>query len=53
MQLLNDVDATNQLPLDIELRVSGPVGILLEPLSNLVVLKNVEVVELKSVVLVQ
>lgn len=46
LQLLHNVQAPDQVTLDIELRVGGPVGIGLEALTHLLVLQNVEGVKI-------
>lgn len=46
MQLLDDVYTSDQLSLVVELGVCWPVTVLFESLSQLIVLKDVEVLEL-------
>jgi len=44
LELFHDVHAANQLALDVQLRVRGPVGELLETLAHLGVRQDVEIV---------
>src|SRR5205823_13203682 len=46
VHLQRDVTAADQLSLDVQLRVGGPVGEALERLANLRLLKNIDVLEL-------
>ena len=41
----DDVTAAQQLPLDIQLGVGGPLGVLLQPLPYLFICQNVKAVE--------
>jgi hypothetical protein len=52
VELLDDVEAADELAVDVELRVGGPVAQLLEPLPHLVVAQDVEGAE-PDVLLVQ
>mmetsp|Transcript_21016 Transcript_21016/g.33195 ORF Transcript_21016/g.33195 Transcript_21016/m.33195 type:complete len:260 (+) Transcript_21016:316-1095(+) len=45
LQLLYDIQAAHEVPVHIELRVGGPVRVLLQPLAHLLVPQDVEVPE--------
>ena len=53
MEFLDNVDTSNQFTLDIELRISWPIGVLFEPFSDIVVFENIEMVVFESVVVLE
>lgn len=53
MKLLNNINTANQLALDIELWVSGPIRIFLQSLSQFIIIKDVEMIEFQAFVRIQ
>jgi hypothetical protein len=53
MKLLANVDAADEFPIDIELRVGGPLGVALQALSHLLVLVDVEGAIVQAVIVAE